>query len=292
MRVGAIDVGSNSTRLLVADIEENGTVIPVARELKTTRLGQGISGGVLLGEPVERTLAVIRHFNDIAERAGAQHVMVAATSAVRDARNKDEFASRVKLLTGRDLLVLSGEEEARLSYLGVTSGLELPGEIVVVDIGGGSTEFTWRYKDDIKCASVKAGAVRMTETGYGGGEIRFALKETLQAVARDGFDEVVAVGGTATTLAAIELGLRQYDPGKVHGYRLEFEAVVGLDEKLHALSLEERKRLPGLQPQRADIIPAGTRILRRVMQELHAGHVTVSEADILYGLVLEGRNVS
>lgn len=292
MRVAAIDVGSNSTRLLVADVTEPGVVLPVRGRLETTRLGQGMTAGRLLPAAMERTLAVITGFIRLAEEEGAVETVVAATSAVRDAANRDEFARAVRSATGRSLRVLSGPEEAYLSYLGVASGLPGVDNAVVVDIGGGSTEFTWSRNGHTCCISVNAGAVRMNEGGYGNGQIRQVLDEALRAVRRDGFNTLVGVGGTATTLAAITMGLHRYDPARVHGFRLERRAVDELDRKLHALNLEERKKVPGLQPQRADIIPAGARILSRVLHGLGADYLVVSEADILYGLVLEVKRMS
>lgn len=292
MRVAAVDVGSNSTRLLVADVDESGAVSPVHAALETTRLGQGITAGRLLPGSMERTLAVITEFISRAKSAGAREVVLAATSAVRDAANRDDFVRGVQSATGRPLRVLSGAEEAQMGYLGVTRGLDGVDKAVVVDIGGGSTEFTWLRDGRVRYVSIKAGAVRMSEGGYGQGQIREAIGAAIETVRQDGFDEVVAVGGTATTLAAMTLGLRRYDPGRVHGFRLDRSAVNRLDRELHGLTVEERKKLPGLQPQRADIIPAGARILSRVLYGLHADSVLVSEADMLYGLVIEVKRLS
>ena len=132
----------------------------------------------------------------------------------------------------------------------------------------------------------------MTEGGYGRGEIRSLIQETLLSVRRDGYKEVVGVGGTVTTLAAMARQLRRYDPDQVHGYRLDRDTIDRMDSTLHAMSPTERLQLPGLQPERADIIPAGARILSRVLHGLQAGSVVVSEADILYGLALEARRMS
>jgi len=294
VRIAAVDVGSNSTRLLVADITASGNVVPVARDLQTTRLGRGMGGGRLLAPAMESTLRVIKQFVDRAERAGAAKIVIAATSAVRDAANRDDFASAVRAATGLELQVLSGIEEARLSYLGVTGALgDYVQNTVVVDIGGGSTEFIWCPGGRARFFSVNAGAVRMTENGYGRGQIKSALEPALQSIRRDILPgEVVGVGGTVTTLAAVAQGLRRYDPEKVHGYRLSRQRVDELYYMLQNMPLAARKELPGLQPERADIIPAGTRILSRILHGLGTGHVLVSEADILYGLVMEAKKMS
>ncbi|KJS12139.1 MAG: hypothetical protein VR67_10130 [Peptococcaceae bacterium BRH_c8a] len=292
MIVAAVDVGSNSVRLLVAEVDDQGKVMPLHTELKTTRLGQGITEGRLIPGTMEKTLAVLEQYISRAGELGAQKIILAATSAVRDAANREEFTQLVRTATGRSLRVLSGEDEARLSYLGVMGGLNDVQNAVVVDIGGGSTEFTWPRDGHVVCISVNAGAVRMTEGGYGSGQIRMVIEEAVLAVRRDGYGEVVGVGGTVTTMAAMSLGLRVYDPLRVHGFRLARDTVLRLDQQLHELTLEERKVLPGLQPERADIIPAGARILNRVLQGLGAESVMVSEADILYGLATEARRLS
>ncbi|MCL2338043.1 MAG: Ppx/GppA family phosphatase [Firmicutes bacterium] len=292
MIVAAVDIGSNSVRLLVAEVNEQGQVAPLHSDLKTTRLGRGIMAGRLLPAAMEKTLAVLEQYLKQAEELGAQNILLAATSAVRDAANRDEFIRLVAGVTERPLQVLSGKEEARLSFLGAMGGLSGVRNPLVVDIGGGSTEFSWSVAGRLASVSVSVGAVRMTEGGYGNGQIRRVIEPALSVVRRYDYGEVVGVGGTVTTMAAMAIGLELYDPKLVHGFRLTREDVLRLDGKLHGITLAERKRLPGLQPERADIIPAGARILSRVMQGLGANSVLVSEADILYGLVGEARKMS
>lgn len=287
MLVAAIDVGTNSTRLLVAEVSRGGILRPVLTALATTRLGQGIQGGRLLQAAMDRTLAVIMDFVGRAEQAGAGKIVLAATSAVRDAANRDQFVKAVRSVTGRGLMVLSGTAEARLSYLGVTGALGDVGEALVIDIGGGSTEFIWRRAGKTRFVSINAGAVRMTEGGYGSGQIKSAVGDILQAVLLDNPGEVIGVGGTVTTLAAMAQGMRRYDPRKIHGFRLTTASVDDLYRLLSSLTIKERRQLPGLQPQRADIIPAGARILSTILHGLARESILVSEADILQGLIME-----
>lgn len=290
MRVATIDIGSNSTRLLVADVDATG-VVPHLTGLRTTRLGQGIGGGILVTAAMERTISAVSDFIGQAHRAGAREIVLAATSAVRDAANQDEFVSALLKATGQQLLVLSGHEEARLVYLGVTFGLGHVQDAVVVDIGGGSTEFIWRRGGQTRYASVQAGAVRMTEGGYGRGQVLQEMGETLRAIREDCPGAVIGVGGTVTTLAAMAQGLVHYDPRKIHGFLLYREQVDLLYRRLVNLPEDQRAKLPGLQPQRADIIPAGTWIVSRILHGLDRVVLLVSEADLLYGLALEAAGV-
>jgi len=293
LRVAAIDVGTNSTRLLVADVTAY-SIESVLTAMETTRLGQGINKGYLAKEAMERTLAVIQNFVSKSFKAGAKKTVIAATSAVRDAANRDEFTTGVRLVAGREMRVLSGLEEAKLSYLGVTAAFGDVRDAVVVDIGGGSTEFTWRRNGKPYFISVNVGAVRMTEGKWIQSQVVNTIGNVFREVKSDCPGEVIGVGGTVTALAAMAQELICYDSKKVHGYRLTIEIIVKLLHKLNQLSLEERKKLPGLQPQRADIIPAGTMILSIILQGLSKDSLLVSEADILYGLSYEaaGRNLS
>ncbi|SFR04500.1 Ppx/GppA phosphatase family protein [Desulfoscipio geothermicus] len=293
MRIAAIDVGSNSIRLLVADAPADGVITPVLRDLQTTRLGQGFAGGRLADAAVHRTLDVIKDFVRQARRAGAEKVVLAATSAVRDAANREDFIHAVYGATGYALRVLSGEEEARLSYLGVTGALGDVRDALVIDIGGGSTEFIWPGQGGIRFRSVNAGAVRMTESGFGSGQIRAVFGDILRDIRPDSPADMIGVGGTVTTLAAMAQEMRTYDPDKVHGYRLTAAKVGKLYHALRKLPVAARQKMPGLQPERADIIPAGALILLRVLQGLNMDSVLVSEADILYGLIIwEAREMS
>lgn len=286
MLTAAVDVGSNSTRLLVADVA-GGKVVPIITDMRTTRLGQGIMEGRLLEEAMSRTMAAIEDFVRCSCEQGVNKICIAATSAVRDAQNSREFADTVFSSTGIKLRVLSGTDEAKLSYEGVIAGTGGSEGITVVDIGGGSTEFTWISSGCTRSISVNAGAVRMTEWGCSQEQVEAVLQKAIETVKPDCQGDIVGVGGTVTTLAAMDQGLRAYDREKVHGYKLTLDVVKQIYSNLISLSVEERKQLPGLQPERADIITAGTLILSKILRGLEKEYLVVSEADILYGLVLQ-----
>ncbi|MFZ5646246.1 MAG: Ppx/GppA family phosphatase [Bacillota bacterium] len=292
-RVAVIDIGTNSTRLLVADVSGSGKVDPVYTCLKTTRLGEGIENGVLLPGPVSRTVGAIAEMKEKGLYMSASVIVAAATSAVRDAANRDRFVEEVLRETGIRIRVLYGPEEAYMSYLGVTAefGGDLP-STVIVDIGGGSTEFTWKSGGVISCRSVNAGAVRMTEGGHGDRVILDIMKAALDEVKRDRPGHLIGVGGTVTTLAAIELGLKVYDRALVHGYTLTRAGIFRLLDMLVKAGPEGRKRIPGLQPARADIIVSGVRILLLIVEYLELKEIRVSEADLMYGLAIEGSKLS
>lgn len=286
-RVAAIDVGTNSVRLLV--VEKDGAGLKVLQSgLLTTRLGQGIGSGVLQHGAVQRTVAAVFYFYRTARRFRPERVVVAATSAVRDAGNRSEFTEAVKERTGLQVRVLSGAEEAGLSYRGVLAGFPFkPQDTAVADIGGGSTELIWMQDGKLHLESVNVGAVRVTEAGAGENEITACLSSTLEKVRRTPVNTLVGVGGTVTALAAVDLELPVYDPRKVHGHCLKAENAAAILARLERMSIKERKQVPGLQPERADIIVAGAVIVGVIMKNLGLKCIFVSECDLLCALVLE-----
>jgi len=287
MKCAVVDVGTNSTRLMVAQFSREGKVCPVITDSRITRLGQDMQSGQLMQVAMERTVAVIIDFVQRAQQAGAQKIIIAATSAVRDAKNRKSFTDMVRFATSLELEILSGPMEARLSYQGVTNVLGDVRDALVIDIGGGSTEFIWRSAGETRFVSTNVGAVRMTEAGFGCEQIKKVISDTLLSIQVDRPGEVIGVGGTVTTLAAMAQGMYRYDPEKIHGFRLTTYKVDGLYRLLSSLSINERRQLPGLQPQRADIIPAGACILCAILHGLSRDSVLVSEADILQGLIME-----
>ena len=287
MRVAVIDIGTNSTRLLIADVADKKVKVLHAG-LTTTRLGEGIGGGYLLSGAVARTIAVLQEYRRAAQTWRAARIAAVATSAVRGALNRDEFIAAAQKETGLRVEVLSGEEEARYGYLGVLSGLCVnPEETVVMDVGGGSTEFTWRKNGRLFFRSVDAGAVRATEEGWPEERLRLLLKPVTDEIRQTAPGLLAGAGGTVTTLAAMAMELKVYDPARVHGYLLRKEQVEGLLSLLSSLPLEKRRQLPGLQPERADIIVAGVQIVRAVLMDLGLASICVSETDLMHGIALE-----
>ncbi len=286
MKVGVIDIGSNSTRMLLADVQGR-VVTPLEADMATTRLGKGIANRLLDRCAMEKTADAVQAFRERFNAAGAEKVIVAATAAVREAVNAGEFIDLVRRHTGDTVLVLSGEEEASYGYLGVTAGLPgMEGKAVTMDIGGGSTEFAWPEADGLRHVSLPAGAVRMTEQDYTDGEILDILSSATGSLMKRPELQLVGIGGTMTTLAAVAQGLKVYDSRLVHGYVLTLEKIAGILDDLRHRTIEERRQMPGLQPERADIIVAGVRICCLAMGAMGRSKVTVSDYDILHGLAL------
>ncbi len=280
MRVGAIDLGTNSTRLLVADVDE-GRLEAVGRDLRITRLGEGVDRRrKLLPVPIARVRNVLSDYRRELDRLGAERTLAVATSAMRDAENGDAFLGEIEWSYGFSTLLLNGAEEARLTYRGVTSGRVLDPGTLVVDIGGGSTELIrsgWH-------ASLDVGCVRMTERF---GEDAGATGDHVAAQLPDiEVGELIGVAGTVTSLAALDLGLVDYEPDRVHGHVLTAAAVDEQLARLSPLPLEERRRLPGLEPERAPVIVAGAAILREILRRYRLDCIEVSEHDLLHGVAL------
>lgn len=291
LRAAVIDVGANSVRLLVADIKGKEKIIPLYRDLRTTRLGESWKEiFILRPEARERTTAVLKDFKQIAFAYGAEKILTVATSAVREAHNKEEFLKEVKERTGLEIKVLSGEEEAFLSYTGVQKGLggfrQVGLPLVVVDVGGGSTEFTYLFPGGkVYTRSYPVGAVRGTEEEITTQEVLSLFGPTCEEIKKQRPFQLVGVGGTVTTLVAVKKGLVPYNPEKVHGARLTKGEIREIKNYLEGLSLPERRKVPGLQPERAEIILAGILILEAVLEGLAEEEITVSESDLLEGLL-------
>jgi exopolyphosphatase / guanosine-5'-triphosphate,3'-diphosphate pyrophosphatase len=301
MRVASADIGTNSTRLLVADVASDGSVAEVERLLEITRLGEGVDAGGTLGDvPMGRVTAVLERYAERARLLGAERLLAVATSAVRDASNRDEFLARVAA-TGFEQRLLSGEQEAATTFAGVRS--RTPGGesvaadgTLVIDVGGGSTELVLGGPDGVAWSrSLQAGCVRMTERFLGedviGAEAFAACGEAVDRLLDVVPDEAVAatrlaiaVAGTATTLAAIANG--GYAPEAVHDARLTRAQVRELQARLAALPLEQRRTVPGLEPARAPVIVAGLAVLGRVLDRFGLEEAVVSERDILHGAAL------
>jgi exopolyphosphatase/guanosine-5'-triphosphate,3'-diphosphate pyrophosphatase len=230
-RVGAIDIGTNSTRLLVAE-ESGGDIRTVATNLAITRLGEGIGSGTLLPAAMVRTAGVVESFFREARLLEADPVVAVATSAVRDAANRSDFLELVKKRTGLQIRVLSGTEEASYSYLGVVGGLSAEQQATaVLDVGGGSTELSWKNSQGLDTVSVNMGAVRLTLSRLPPAQMAAAFRPHLIRLRETGVSNLVGVGGTVTSLAAIKQELAVYDPERVHGFCLSFRDVTAIDRK-------------------------------------------------------------
>ncbi|MBK5218183.1 MAG: Ppx/GppA family phosphatase [Thermoleophilia bacterium] len=296
-RVGVIDVGTNSARLLVADVE-GGRVAPIERRSTVTRLGRGVDlSGRLSAEAIEDACRAIGEYVEAIEAFGVETVDAIATSAVRDAENGGAFVAELRERFALSARVLDGEEEARLTYLGTTSEHSPTRPTLVIDIGGGSTELVVGHGNRIDFhTSLQAGVVRHTERHIGSdpptaieleglaadvrGLIESALEPGISA------EEGIAVAGTPTSLAAVEMELVPYDPERVHGHVLELRSIQRMLSRLASAPLAARVEIPGMHPERAPTIVAGVVILVEAMRAFGLERITVSEHDILYGAAL------
>jgi exopolyphosphatase/guanosine-5'-triphosphate,3'-diphosphate pyrophosphatase len=294
--VAAIDCGTNSTRLLVAD-DEGRTV---ERLMRITRLGRGVDGsGRLLPEAIARTVEVLEEYRGVMDRHGVAQVRMTATSAARDASNRDDFFAAAEAAVGSRPELLSGDDEARLSFAGATSDLDpADGPFLVVDIGGGSTELVVGTTEPEGQLSLDIGCVRLTEKYLRSDPPRpEELANTLQVI-ESFLDDVVrevpaatdarrfvGLAGTVTTVAAVEIGLAEYDPEVIHHFVLTKEAAEDVFRTLATEALVDRVHNPGLEKERADVIVGGCCILVGVMRYFGFDECLVSERDILDGLV-------
>ena len=299
-RVAAIDCGTNSIRLLVADVQ-NGELVDVVRRMTVVRLGEGVDRtGRFSDEAIARTLAALQDYAEETRTLGATKVRMVATSAARDAANRDEFLDAAGEVLGVRPEVISGDEEARLSFRGAVAGLPADAgngsPFLVVDIGGGSTEFVLGSTDVTAARSVDVGCVRLTERVLltdppRTAEIEAAsrLVDEIIGSAREVVPvteaaTLVAVAGSATTVAAVALGLTAYDPDAIHGSVLTAGQVHEVADQLLAMTRAQRAALPVMHPGRVDVIGAGALILSRVVELAEVDEVVISEHDILDGI--------
>ncbi len=278
MRVAAVDLGTNSTRLLVADVD--GRVEEIVRRLAITRLGEGVdTRRRLLPVAIARVRNVLSDYRRELEELGAERTLCIATSAVRDAENGEAFLGEIEWSYGFTTRLLTGDEEAELTLLGL--GAVDPGTLVV-DIGGGSTEL--QITGTGLRTSLDIGCVRMTERF---GEDVHAVRAHVRGLLPDADAErAIGVAGTVTTVAALDLGLTAYDPDRIHGHAISARAAREQTLRLAALPLEERRALPGLEPGRAPVIIAGTAILTEILAFYGLDEIVASERDILHGAAL------
>ena len=295
--VAAIDCGTNSTRLLVSD----ATARPIERSMHITRLGQGVDASRRLHpDAIERTVGVLTGYRKVLEEHGVERVRMVATSAVRDAANRVEFLDAAEAVVGVRPELLDGDEEGRLSFRGATTGLDrADGPFLVVDIGGGSTEFVVGTDEPVGVISIDVGCVRLTEKYlHHDPPSPLELSQAISVVHAH-LDDVkrevpaakeavrlVGLAGTVTTMAAVEIGLVDYDPERIHHFELTRAAAEDVFRTLATERRADRVHNPGLEEARADVIVGGAAILVTIMRHFEFGSCLVSEADILDGLVL------
>jgi exopolyphosphatase/guanosine-5'-triphosphate,3'-diphosphate pyrophosphatase len=296
-RVAILDVGSNSTRLLVADVL-SGRISEIERQSRVTRLGRGVDlAGQLSAEAIEAACAAIADYVAICRDLGVERTDSIATSAVRDASNGAAFVAELRERFALSARILDGEEEARLTYAGATAEQPPTAPTLVVDIGGGSTELVVGTGSEVAFhASLQAGVVRHTERHIATDPPTAPELEALAADIRGLLEKAtgagvaaeagIAVAGTPTSLASIELGLEPYDPKQVHGHTLTLASIQRALSRLASAPLSKRREIRGLHPDRARNIVAGVVILVETMRAFRLERVRVSEHDILYGVAL------
>ena len=299
VRVAVVDIGTNSTRLLIGDVEGTG-VTEVERCTTVTNMGRGVDhSGMICADAVDDVCAVIADYKARYEEMGAERVMAIATSAVRDAVNGDAFIAELRERFALDARLLTGEEEANLTYVGATAHRPAEGATLVFDIGGGSTELIVGSGTQVGFhTSLQAGTIRQSERHLTtdppdpheledlAADIRNQIDRAIAAEPSARAGRAIAVAGTPTSLAAIDQELEPYDPGRVHGHRLGMQRIQRMLSRLSSLPLAERLRVPGLHPGRAPTIVAGTVILVQVMRAFKIKEIEVSELDILHGAAI------
>lgn len=302
-RVAAIDCGTNSIRLLIAEAHADGEYTDLTRLMRVVRLGEGIdTTGVISPAALERTFAACDEYASLIQAADVRALRFVATSASRDARNREEFVAGVQSRLGVTPEVISGAEEAQLSFAGAVSSAPVragaPTPRLVVDIGGGSTEFVLGDERPWASRSVNIGCVRLFERHLrhdppSAGELAELAADADRAIAEAATevdlteaDSLVGVAGTVTTVAALALDLPEYDPAAIHGSRISAAQVTAITEQLAAMTHAERLALPVMHPGRADVIVSGAVILQRIVEAVGVSEIVVSEHDILDGIAM------
>lgn len=300
MRVGAIDCGTNSIRLLIAEADAHGVLQDVVREMRIVRLGEGVDRtGAFAPAALERTFAACAQYRDLLEQYPVDRLRFVATSASRDVSNRAEFVRGVERLLGVQPEVIEGETEAELTFAGAVQGFAadaIPAPILVVDIGGGSTEFVLGDTHPWSRVSVNIGCVRMTERHLSGdpaspeqiaavrADVHSAIAQARLVVPLDEAATVIGVAGTVTTVAAMALDLPAYDPDALHGAQISREQVDEVTDALLGMTKAERAALAFMHPGRVDVIGGGALVLSEVLRATGAPFVIASEHDILDGV--------
>ncbi|MFW5982043.1 MAG: Ppx/GppA family phosphatase [Halanaerobiaceae bacterium] len=298
MRLASIDVGTNSCRMLVLDFENDETKV-VKKDLEITRLGEGVDNKRRLSNPaIKRTYLAIKKFLKEIESLNVSKIRIVGTSALRDVSNSEKLIDRVLKEFNVNFDIISGEEEARLNF--IANDYDSCNNLII-DIGGGSTEFIWKEGDKILFKSLDMGSVRMTERFIKDpsnkisqieiNKIKSNVKELILENLNPGigYDKVLGLGGTITTLAAIDLSLEEYQPEKIESYLLKKKTIVEIIKSLSNMINIERQKVKGLQPGRADVIIAGSVVLESIMELFNIDEIMASEYDLLYGVIFKMR---
>lgn len=299
-QIAAIDIGTNTILLLIGEVSKNGEVYPVYEAQNVARLGKGVDKtGKLNRKNMEKALQILREYKVIVDANRVSKFLLVGTSALRDAANRDEFLNRVRKELGWEIKIIPGKEEARLSFLGALSNkADLRGRVLVVDIGGGSTEFVWGTTETMEGRkSLNIGSVRLTERFFHHdppsleeiNELIVHIKNRLSSLPTDipKPNHLVGVAGTVTTLAAMVLQEKKYNSEKIDGFKLSLQKVSMLIRRMQTMPAKERLKLPGLYPGREDVILAGSLLLMEILKVFKQKDLIVSDRGLRFGLILD-----
>ena len=303
MKVGAIDIGTNSIRLLMINFLADDYNI-IGRETSITRLGEDVDKTkILKSKAIARTYDVFKDYYNQIKKNNIANVKIVGTSALRDVSNAKILADKIKEYSGLGLKVISGKKEAEYIYSGVKLDLR-DEDFLIIDIGGGSTEFIWRQDNILNFESLNIGAVRLTERYISRKDKKMSLGEKksiinnietkinkLKNIELTNINNLVGVGGTIANLAAMDQKLLRYQSDKIHLYKLPYKKINKIIKELIHKNLAEKKEMPGLQSGRADIITTGALILKLIMKRINLDHIKVSEHDILFGIARDAINI-
>jgi len=298
MRIASIDIGTNAVLLLIADVDRNGEITAIEHQQRYPRIGKKVDEKyIILPTAFEKIKNILEEYKIIANKFGVERIITASTSAVRDSTNKHEFLSYIKTSTGINVELLSGEEEAKLTYDGTINGIKgISKKTVVLDIGGGSTEISFFEQNKFVSYSLQIGAVRLTERYFKNNpphdeeilKAKQAIANEFKNVKQQNLSSysLIGVAGTMTTLACLEQNLKDFDIQKVSGYRLNKEKINNWLNKLLKMTSEQILQLSNTTKGREDILPAGVLILNEFMMCFHFKEIIVSERGLRYGLIL------
>jgi exopolyphosphatase/guanosine-5'-triphosphate,3'-diphosphate pyrophosphatase len=297
-RVAIIDVGTNSIKYFLGELGADGTLVTVADQNDMARLGEGLRDtGLISEDAMTRNALATTRFVSHARANGATRIRCVGTMGLRTAKNSLAFLRRVKNESSIVLTVISGEEEARLSYMAVLSGLGAEGEVIMFDTGGGSTEFVFGDGPIVKKRfSLDIGAIRFTEKYFStepipAENVQAALAQISDELMRGGVNgaplQVVGIGGTVTSMGAVMHKMTEYNPNIIQGSKLTRSEVLAQIDQYASCTLQERIKIPGLQPKRAEVILAGACILRSIMERLNTETITISDRGLRHGMAYE-----